>query len=1317
MTRLKFLIILLVFALFYAAYYWAVPAVVDIKNRVPLVQKIIKNEFGADISIENPNFKMGLSPSIWVDASYFAINDGKSSPLYIIKPKLKLRLLPLLFGKIHLAYFSCEKIDAKIKFDKDYRLYIGDYLFVKASNPKLSLEDVKMNIDGYNISVKDDAQKKDIILSGYFFDLLKYNSKKHVKFATNSKLKINDKVSMMNADVDFKLPFKKSFESDEIIFDGTLTNLDFADLSPYINKLTKGEIKQITGLLNIEAYTKPAGFRTKKISTKMAVDNFSLKGKKPDDVISFKDKLNIETSIDFSKNNLNIEKFNLISGKIDLETNGKISNTSAKYPHLDLKVEVKNSRIEDFLALIPASTTPDIKDVNFAALKKYGYWGDIKAKLQIKGNYDKPLIRGNVISENGYVIKPLPAPTPKATVKLDFLGNKMNMDILVPTSEKEKVSVKGWAELYGKKESYLDISSTQNVDLETTSSVLNPLHEIFNFDIGPVPVMQLEGLGNIKLITKGTKEKPHLYGAFNFRNTTASFNGINMKLKNGEGSLYFQDENTHFVTRKAFLDSKPVKVDGKCSLQGILDFDVTANGQELEYLAEILQTSPMLEDVKKSLPSMKNIEGKIDAKIKLSGRVKKIEEFVLGKTVKLSGDVKLLGNNIFFSDLNIPIKNLFGKIKFKEKDADFELYSLTDKSKIRIEGKAINGVLYSKVKLDDIAFSYGEIPVKIFSGNLEIKNDRLTLYKVNALLDSMPILADGTVNDIFKTPKFNIYINSKPSQAFIEKYINKKITYPLKIKGDIIYSSRISGTKDSFNAKTEIDLEENSNIYYMGSTLGDSENPIRIYLDANVNKNIITVNNFQYDKLISSQNSKEFVSQQLNAKGQIEISKEDINLRFFRVRTQNPTDAKVFNIIFKKPLIKQGQFNSNIIINNSITSPKILGQLNFNGVDIPLLDTTIKDISLDFTPGNIDIKAKGDVFSNRVVILAQMENKFRAPYALKNVDVHLGNLDINEIAKSINKLQIETDMNKFVEQKQQKSFSNITDLIIKNARVKADSVFVKNIFAKDFTADFSLNEKLLFSLENFKFDIAQGKVSGNFNYNLLNSKTALNMNVENVNANAISEALFDLKDQIFGSLTGEVDLTCNGKSHKTCMNTLSGVGGFRVAEGKMPKLGSLEYLLKAANLVKSGITGISLNSIVDMLTPLKTGQFENINGTFNINSGVSDSIQIFSKGKDLSLFLTGTYNFSTLNADMRVFGRISKKISTALGPVGNASLNSLFNTIPGINMDSNNSAEFLKGLNKIPGFEFDDKKYRIFSAEIYGDINGDNYVQSFKWVE
>ena len=112
------------------------------------------------------------------------------------------------------------------------------------------------------------------------------------------------------------------------------------------------------------------------------------------------------------------------------------------------------------------------------------------------------------------------------------------------------------------------------------------------------------------------------------------------------------------------------------------------------------------------------------------------------------------------------------------------------------------------------------------------------------------------------------------------------------------------------------------------------------------------------------------------------------------------------------------------------------------------------------------------------------------------------------------------------------------------------------------------------------------------------------MDAENISANDITWALFDLNSQIYGDLTGNINLTCNGSDFNHCMQTLNGNTIFNVKDGRMPKLGSLEYLLKAGNLVKSGITGVSINSVIDLLAPSKTGEFSDISGSINIKDGV-----------------------------------------------------------------------------------------------------------------
>ena len=75
---------------------------------------------------------------------------------------------------------------------------------------------------------------------------------------------------------------------------------------------------------------------------------------------------------------------------------------------------------------------------------------------------------------------------------------------------------------------------------------------------------------------------------------------------------------------------------------------------------------------------------------------------------------------------------------------------------------------------------------------------------------------------------------------------------------------------------------------------------------------------------------------------------------------------------------------------------------------------------------------------------------------------------------------------------------------------------------------------------------------------------------------------------------------------------------------------------------------------------------------------------------------------------------LSRKISTMFGPIGNMSINTLFNVIPGV--DLSKDSPVLENINKIPGIELSSKAYRKFVADIKGNINGEDYVTSFKWI-
>jgi uncharacterized protein involved in outer membrane biogenesis len=288
-------------------------------------------------------------------------------------------------------------------------------------------------------------------------------------------------------------------------------------------------------------------------------------------------------------------------------------------------------------------------------------------------------------------------------------------------------------------------------------------------------------------------------------------------------------------------------------------------------------------------------------------------------------------------------------------------------------------------------------------------------------------------------------------------------------------------------------------------------------------------------------------------------------------------------------------------------------------------------------------------------------------------------------------------------------------LIIKDANINADKILIKKANATDFKTHITLGNDQIVNVDKYEFNIANGTVDGNIKYNLKDLNGYAEMNINKTDAQIIAENFFDMQGQVYGTVTGNLNASCSGLTSVECINSLSGNGKFEVTDGKMPKLGSLEYLLKAGNLITGGITGVSINGIIDLITPLKTGQFSSIKGDVNVVNGIADKINVYSSGQDLNMYMTGSYNLATLVADMEIYGSLSKNFSTLLGKISNASLNTLFNTIPGVKINDINP-DSSSNIRKIPNFS-KENVLRVFKAEIYGDINGNNYVKSFRWIK
>lgn len=1461
--------------IFYLVWLFIIPLCFKYLTKPVLAE--INSRIDSELVIESPQLRTSVLPNIKLKAKEIKlINSDKTPEMSVSNMKVSLRILPLLSGKIHLNSFQSDNI--KINGTLNDKLYIAGFP-IDLSQGNLNFKIKRVKIKQFKFNLKDITKSSSYNIIGeniYFKDAK--NS-----FITHGKTKMECENNIAIANFDINLPHRKNLKKTKFNID--IDNFRLNLLTDIISKCIYDEITEIDGVISLHSNNKKmtGDFKNLKICFKDTYKN-----------MIFPKELNIISEHRIGEDSFKIKNMVLVGDKLKSSLKGQIKNIFSATPYLDLVVNLDKSDIREGALLLPPIITPDI---SIPKLKQYPFYGTILGNMKIKGKLPEPDITGNIKVEDGILIRPIPNAVSGANINIDFIGKKFLLDVVVPAGGREVVYVSGDVTMYGESFANLKIKSSKSVDLNVAEFVLNPLHEILCFQIGPVPIMDINGFGNVELKISGTKKNPHIWGDFNFKNTDARFLDVNnFVLKNADGNLNFNNQQAHFINHTGTLHSQPATIDGVCTLFGDLDFDVKANNQNLSDLVEVIKTSPMLKDIALTLPNITDISGKSDFYLHLNGKLIDINDLQLNKNVIPSGFIKLLGNSLKLEDIkinklngiinynksdfdmdlkgmissasvttikgvvkdnkaditidspkicvneleptklkyldklyiklkahykgridNIDIKglnaiveviknntpqknvkvstgkiiiknstlaisNLYGTIKsnpfhmnlnisnvnldnanklvlnklrangnFYCKELDLTIINAIKKANILpypiqknlnnidISGKATvlakikNTRLDSSVSIHNADLNYNlknnktnfNIPIKIKHGEINVNNNVLALDKFYCFVDDMPVILYGKIKNIYSNPNLNIRINTKLMQKPFDKYWNNNTVYPIKINGDIVTSTGLDGGVNygvnginginNLRIRTDIKMEANSNIYYMGATVGDKTNPTTLNIDTTLDRNgWCKLNKLNYNKIITSQNKKNNTLPMLSVKGLLKPSGKICSFKNLTIKTENPTNADLFNIIFKKPTIKSGNFISNLVVNGDSISPKIVGTFFAKNIEMPYLNTSIKDFDINFKPDTINFTTKGTVLDNYIMVNSVMKNKLTPPFKISSADIYINDLDLNNTMSQIKQMELKGLDSAISLNTDIFSPRILNSLLISNMKVRAGNVRIKNIKASHLEALCTLNEKMIFGVDSLKFNMASGKIFGKLKYNLLNNHMHMELDSKGVNANELTIALFDLQNQIFGSLTGHIELDCNATNDKTRLTTLSGYGTFTVANGRMPKLGSLEYLLKAGSFIKGGITGLTMNGLIDILKPMRTGEFSSIDGRIRIKDGVAKTIEIRTIGKSLSLYAIGSLNLYTQIADMHIFGQLSKKATTVLGTAGNISLNTLFNKIPWVSLDNNSS--LINDLNKIPGIELSNKSNRRFMVEILGDINGDNFVKSFKWI-
>ncbi len=879
----------------------------------------------------------------------------------------------------------------------------------------------------------------------------------------------------------------------------------------------------------------------------------------------------------------------------------------------------------------------------------------------------------------------------------------------------------------------------------------------------------ISGMAKIDLSMRGEVEDFQKGDNVKTRGTVYLFNdscnliGFDTPLHNAKGIVEFSDKEINFKDLSAMVENSTVDIAGNILINKetkIPKVDITVTGDEIntgdtiKFLAESDLNRNNLPDISNlySLDSKHDLLFKynsesIDFKIQNSyAEIHFLKEQNSKSPITINkGEIVMKNNKVnvdsvsadFFNtkaivdgnitridtpnplyNLDIDIKN-FNFASFPEiqnlpiiSDASKTVISKFDnfKGNADLDIKVHDNNMSGNIDVSQLTFRNKQtnIPIIIPKTNFEIKGNKLSAKAVSAKVGHTDVTGDISISEIGRNNIINSHLATKITKDFVDAYINPFLPSPASVFGDIDLNMTIKGEVNNLNLIPHITLNPGSDIVYLKTNLGDSTLIREFNGTINLTPNKTTIKDFSY--LRAKHNLATF-----NA----DFSPADKVSDYITLNTHEPLPIKLLNPIFGQDFFTNGVFDANIKYykDSEDNIPKLQGNIDCKSASASLANLKIYRLRLKADKNIINTDISGDISESDIKISAAIRNNLNLPINIDKLDIKSNSLNNNTLIDALNSISA-AYLKKEDENKNDKTQINKNILNINEGTVNIDTLNYQSMKIEDISAKYNLNDENIFEVKNINARIGEGTLIADASYNIPTGDIRLNTELKNVDSNLIAENLFGTKNQLYGTGHGKIFIETKGASVEERLKNLNGECWFVIIDGKMPKLGSLEYLLRASNIVKSGISGLTINNMLDLLNFAKTGNFMSINGSFIIENGIAKDINVYSQGQNLSLYLNGKYNIVKETANAEIWGKLSNKLSTLFGPLGNASLNTFFNMIPGISAMERDTAFFNENIEKIPPLEYSNDDYKLFQAIIDGNINNSSdYVKSFKWIE
>ena len=425
-------------------YLFAFPPIINYFLNQDYIRNIVKENTSAKLKYSQAKIKTHILPDITLKANSLSLENKTTAEPFININNLdaKISILSLIKKKINIKHFFADNIEIFLQKNND-GTFNYEKLFPtkeKKSNLKLKLKNTKLKIKKYNIGLKNENYENSVNIIG---SPLFVNIKNKKYITVTSQGNINDKISgTSNFDINLKtkLPFNyKNFDKNSFNGNCTIYNVDMNLIEPVIQKYTENKIRKFSGYIDyiqLSADSDKSKGSQSSINTKFKDLEFDLDGWKNHIVANGENTIN--TSLELVEKSININTLTYKADKVNVRGNGSI--ILDKKPILDLSVEVKDSRTENIISILPPNLVPEY--MIFEKIKKYGLYGDIEGHAYIKGEVPHPELTGYAKGRNLHILDEKMHKLHTGTVDIIFNKRILNMDILVEMPN-NKLRLKG----------------------------------------------------------------------------------------------------------------------------------------------------------------------------------------------------------------------------------------------------------------------------------------------------------------------------------------------------------------------------------------------------------------------------------------------------------------------------------------------------------------------------------------------------------------------------------------------------------------------------------------------------------------------------------------------------------------------------------------------------------------------------------------------------------------------------------------------------------------------------------------------------------